>query len=235
MERRPGPGGRWLTLCWMTGRWMTGRRVAMLLMAVALAGCASLARLEAVSRPVDLYDLSPKSTFDADLPTITAQLVIEEPTAGSSVNTDRIAVRPSPLKVQYFPDGRWVDRAPALVQTLLIESFENTGKVLAVGRQAVGLASDYTLVTELREFEARVTPQGSGGAPLTVAVVLNVKIVRNPHGLIIASRSFGYQMPCKSKRLPAVVEAFDEALGKAMRRAVEWTVREIAAAERKRG
>lgn len=203
---------------------------AMLAAALMLAGCASLARLEAVTSAVDLYDLSPKSTFDPDLPEITAQLVIEEPTAGSAVNTDRIAVRPTPLQVQYFPEGRWIDRAPALVQTLLIESFENTGRVLSVGRQAVGLAADYTLVSELREFEARVRRDG-GDAPLEVMVVLNVKIVRNPEGRIIASRSFEYVIPTGSGALPEIVAAFDEALGKTMRRAVEWTIREIAAAE----
>lgn len=199
--------------------------------ALALAGCASLARLEAVTSAVDLYDLSPKSTFDPDLPEISAQLVIEEPTAGSAVNTDRIAVRPTPLKVQYFAEGRWIDRAPALVQTLLIESFENTDRVLSVGRQAVGLAADYTLVSELREFEARVQGENAE-APLDVMVVLNIKIVRNPEGRIIASRSFARTMPAPTSALPDVVATFDEALGKAMRHAVEWTIREIAAAEK---
>lgn len=206
---------------------------AALAAALALAGCASLARLEAVTSAVDLYDLSPKSTFDPDLPEISAQLVIEEPTAGSAVNTDRIAVRPAPLQVQYFPDGRWIDRAPALVQTLLIESFENTGRVLSVGRQAVGLAADYTLVSELREFEARVQGENAK-APLEVMVELNIKIVRNPEGRIIASRSFARTAPVATTELPDAVVAFDEALGKAMRRAVEWTIREIAAAERSR-
>ena len=140
----------------MTSR-SRGRRAALAtLIALGLAGCTGLATLKSVTEPTDLYDLTPKSTYSADLPKVEAQLVVEEPTAASAVDTDRIAVRPNDFQVQYFPRARWVDRAPALVQTMLVESFENTGKVAAVGRQAIGLSADFTLVTDLREFQAEV-------------------------------------------------------------------------------
>ena len=138
-------------------------------LAFGVPGCAGLTTLNNVTRPVALYSLTPKSTYDPDLPAILAQLVVEEPTAAGAVNTTRIAVRPNPYQVQYFPDARWVDRAPLLVQTMLVESFENTGKVAAVGRQAIGLSSDFTLVTDLREFQAELgdgTPAFAGLAGL---------------------------------------------------------------------
>ena len=37
------------------------------------------------------------------------------------------------------------------LQTLIIESFENSGRIVAVGRESVGLRADFTLKTELRE------------------------------------------------------------------------------------
>ncbi|HSF93958.1 MAG TPA: ABC-type transport auxiliary lipoprotein family protein, partial [Thermohalobaculum sp.] len=179
--------------------------------ALGLSGCAGLSTLTKVATPADLYDLTPKSTYDPDLPEIQVQLVIEEPTAASAVNTDRIAVRPSPFKVQYFPDARWVDRAPLLVQTMLLESFENTRKVSAVGRQAIGLNADFTLVTDLREFQAEL--QGDRGAALIVVVHLNMKIVKEPQGIIVASQSFKYDVPAASDDMETIVEAFDTALG----------------------
>jgi cholesterol transport system auxiliary component len=195
--------------------------------AMSLTGCGGLTTLSSVTEPSDFYDLTPKSTHDANLPHIAAQIVVEEPTAASSVNTDRIAIKPSPYQVQYFPDARWVDRAPLLVQTMLLESFENSGKVAAVGRQAIGLSSDFTLVTDLREFQA-VLNDGADG-PITVVVQLNMKIVQEPRGLIVASKSFVYRAPVGSDEVTEVVAAFDLALGKTMGNAVDWAIREIAA------
>jgi cholesterol transport system auxiliary component len=199
---------------------------AVAVMALGLTGCAGLNTLSQVTKPTALYDLTPKSTYDPDLPAIKAQLVVEEPTAAGVVNTDRIAVRPNAYQVAYFPDARWVDRAPLLVQTMLVESFENTGKVAAVGRQAIGLTSDFTLVTDLREFQAEVLE--GADAPLQVVVRLNMKIVQDPRGAIVGSQSFLQKVPVPSEDMDAIVTAFDRALGKTMREAVEWAVRRIA-------
>lgn len=198
-----------------------------LLVAPLLAGCTGLTSLGSVTEPIELYDLTPKSTYDADLPSISAQLVVEEPTAASSVNTDRVAVKPNAYEVRYFPRARWVDRAPLMVQTRLVESFENTGRMTSVGRQAIGLSSDFTLVSELREFQAFVR-DGAEDGPLGVLVQLNVKIVQQPQGLIVASRSFGEEVTAKSEETLDVVAAFDRALGQTMRSAVQWTLRRIA-------
>ena len=200
-------------------------RLAPLAAILLLAGCTGLATLSDVTAPRDLYDLTPKSSFESGLPSVSAQLVVEEPTAAGGLNTDRIAVKPNPYEVQYFADSRWVDRAPLLVQTLLVESFENTGRVTSVGRQAIGLTSDYTVLTDLREFQARLGPRGADD--LVAQVQLNMKIVKEPLGLIIASESFGAEARADSAAMLDVVEAFDEALGRSMKGAVEWAVRRI--------
>ena len=185
-------------------------RAALLVSAMAgVTGCTGLSTLTSVvTEPADLYDLTPKSTYAADLPVIAAQVVVEEPTAASSVNTDRIAVKPNAFQVQYFPKVRWVDRAPLLVQTMLLESFENTGKVAAVGRQAI--------IGE------------EPGGPLTILVQLNIKIVQEPRGQIVASSSFQHKELAASDDMSVVVAAFDTALGKTMGQAVDWAIREIA-------
>jgi len=202
-------------------------RAAFLTASVAsVTGCAGLDTLRSVTEPTDLYDLTPKSTYAADLPVISAQIVIEEPTAASSVNTDRIAIKPNPYQVQYFPQARWVDRAPLLVQTMLVESFENTDKVAAVGRQAIGLSSDFTLLTDLREFQAASSTDPDG--PISVIVQLNMKIVQEPLGLIVASRSFVRRETATTSDMLSVVAAFDTALGKTMGQTVDWAVRRIA-------
>lgn len=207
------------------------RAAAALTAALALTGCAGFQQITAVTTPAELYTLTPKSTFDPAMPQVAAQLVVEEPTAASGVNTDRIAVMPNPLRMQYFPVARWVDRAPLMVQTLLLESFENSGRIPAVGRSAVGLRADYSLVTDLREFQARLPAGASPEDTVEVLVRLNIKIVDSRTDRIVGSRSFEDDERAASDAMLDVALAFDGALGTVMRRAVEWTLSTIAERE----
>lgn len=196
-----------------------------LVVALILSGCAGLGTLNQAATPTDLYLLTPKSTFSSSLPNLRQQIVVEEPTATAAVDTDRIAVQPSPLEVQYLPGARWVDRAPLIVQALLIESYENSHKVAAVGRSAVGLRADYIIVTDLREFQARISGEGDG--PLEVQVTLNIKVIDAYLDRIVASSSFAETAVAADDEVDNIVGAFDEALGDAMRDAVEWSIRRI--------
>ena len=93
------------------------------------------------------------------------RMVIERPVSDKSLDTTRIALMRSPTQVEYYANSGWIDRAPTMIQTLMIESFENSGKIVSVGRENIGLRSDYVLKVELREFSAfgnsRVRPCGT--------------------------------------------------------------------------
>lgn len=192
---------------------------ALALAAFLLTGCGGI--LPNSGPAPDMFTLTPKNTFRPDLPAVTWQLVVEEPLASGGVDTNRIVIQPSPVEIKFYADARWSERAPRLVQTLLVESFENTKKIVAVGRQTVGLRSDYNLKTELREFQAEVF---DGSKVPTVRVRLTAMLVKQPRQEIVASKSFEFSETAKSGAIGDVVLAFDEALGKAMRRAVEWTL-----------
>ncbi|WP_170330287.1 ABC-type transport auxiliary lipoprotein family protein [Ruegeria arenilitoris] len=194
---------------------------------VSLGGCTGLGTLRQASKPNDLYLLTPKSTFSTSLPRVQRQVVVQEPTATAAVNTDQIAIQPTPFQVQYLPRARWVDRAPLIVQSLLVESYENSGKVAAVGRSTVGLRADYVIVPDLREFQGLVVSDVNGTKTIRVEVRINIKIIDEYEDKIIASDSFREYVIAASDKTPDLVRAFDEALGKTMRDAVEWSVRRI--------
>ena len=127
-----------------------------MLRALAAAPLASLAAAcEAVvpgkGPPPILYRLTPKSTFRADLPKVAWQLVLELPVANAGLNTTRIALYRNPTRLEYYARASWTDRAPNMVLTLMLESFENSERIVAVGRESVGLRSDFLLKTELRD------------------------------------------------------------------------------------
>jgi len=188
--------------------------------ALALVGLAGCGILPDVKTPTDLYTLSPKTTFDAGLPNVYWQLVVETPIAAAGLNTGRINVATTPLSTDYYATSAWTDRAPLMVQTLLIESFENTKRIVAVGRDTNGLRGNYVLQTELREFQAETFH----GAKPIVRVRLNVKIVRMPERQIIGSRTIERCSEATDNQVPSVVAAFDDALGAVLKRTVSWVL-----------
>lgn len=193
------------------------RKTILLLAALALlAACGSL--IPVPTGPSNLYTLSPKSTFRTDLPTVDWQLVIEEPLAAGGLNSASIAFKPSPLEIRYFKDVRWTERVPRMVQTLLVESFENSGTIIAVGRQAIGLRADYSLLTEIREFQA----EKMGGGRIRIRI--NAKLVQQPRQNIVQSRNFETVIADSGSSMSTTIAAWDEALGRTLKDIVEWTI-----------
>jgi cholesterol transport system auxiliary component len=188
------------------------------LLAIVLAGCDL--KLPGEGPPPRLFALSPKTTFDTNLPKVDWQLVVEPVMSPSSLDTVRIAIHKTPLELQYYARAQWTDRVPAMLQTLLVESFENTGKILAVGREAVDLRADFSLKTEIRHFEVEYSPEGVASPH----VRLVARLIKMPDRTIIGDHSCDYQTPAESDTLDKVVEAYNEVVGRCMRRIVEWTL-----------
>ena len=76
----------------------------------------------ATAEPPRLYDLTPKSTFADDLPTVPGRLSVEVPTATAGLNSARIALRPTPTTLEYYAGASWIDVVPVMVQILLDRS-----------------------------------------------------------------------------------------------------------------
>ena len=212
---------------------MNQKTIALLAAAaiVLVAGCSG-SLLPGQKPPPKLFDLTPKSTFEADLPEANWQLLVESPVAAAGINTSRIALKRSQTTLDYFAGAEWTDRAPALVQTMMIESFENTGKIISVGRETVALRSDYSLKLELREFQAQY--YDGDQVPPKVNVRINAKLVKMPDRIIMASETYGFEILAASNTLDDIVLAFNEALGKVLKRVVGWTLREATKVEASR-
>jgi cholesterol transport system auxiliary component len=193
---------------------------------VALGACAAALQL-AAPPPPKLFALTPKSTFDDDLPTVNARLSVEVPTATAGLNTARIALRPTPTTLEYYAEANWIDVVPVMVQNLLLESLDNSGKLDVLGREVVGVRADYALLLHVREFQAEYEGKG---AP-SIRVRLQGRLVRLPRRISLASTSEEFVVRAEDTSLPAIVRAFDEAFGKAAKRMVEWTIRQLATAE----
>lgn len=197
------------------------RRQALLSLGAALLGTAGCNLLPRVQEPLDLYTLTPKTSYDTPLPKVDWQLVVELPVAAAGLDTPRIAVSRSPFALEYFARASWIDNAPAMIQTLLIESFESTGSIVAVGREAIALRPDFILRTDLREFQAVYR---EGDPVPEVWVRMNAKLVQMPERRIVASETFERRVRAAGTAFQDALAAFDEALGGVIKQIVVFTL-----------
>ncbi|MGH6718263.1 MAG: ABC-type transport auxiliary lipoprotein family protein [Alphaproteobacteria bacterium] len=203
------------------------RRWIVLAGAFVVTGCAAAGLIpDATERP-DLYILTPKSTFDPALPNVHTQLAVDLPFASAGIDTGRIALMHTPMQLDYYARSNWIDRAPAMVQKLIIESFENSNRIVGVGRVSVNLRADYVLVTELREFQVEYF---GDGAPV-IHVQLNAKLVRFPERIIVGNVTSEEEVTAAEDAMGAIIAAFDDALGKSLRDIVGWTLRAMASSQ----
>jgi len=195
-----------------------------LALALALASCGSLLP-ERKGPPPSLFQLTAAKSFAGGPRTLNVQLGVEEPVAARGIDIDRIAIKPSPYEIKYLAGARWIDRAPHMVQSLLVESFDNAMAKGGVGRPGEGMRADYLFASELRDFEVDDTQAG----PTRVAVRLTAKILTAPGGKLVAARDFAQEVETKGRSTSAVVAAFDEAFIHVASAAVMWTLDTLGA------
>jgi cholesterol transport system auxiliary component len=183
-----------------------------------LAGCNILPK---VQDPTTLYTLSPKTRFPDDLPEVHWQLVVELPTAAAGIDSSRIALTHDPFTLEYYAKAAWTDNATGMVQSLLVESFERTGKIVAVGPESAGLRPDYILQTDLREFQANYRDNKPDP---TVVVRMNAKLVAMPQRRIIGAITAEKSVQASGSRFEDVLTAFDDAMGHVLRQIVVFTL-----------
>jgi len=85
------------------------------------------------SSPPATYDLTPAPAIFAALAG-RGQLAVLRPDAIQPADSDRIVVRYDPQSVAYLTGAQWADKLPSLVQSRLIESFQNAHLLREVGR-----------------------------------------------------------------------------------------------------
>jgi cholesterol transport system auxiliary component len=194
-----------------------------------LAGCSG--GLIPAPPKRDIYRVNPAVSFAGALPRVTAQLLVATPSASAALDSDRIALSRSAPSLDFYADAQWADRVPFLVQAALVQTFEKSRALPAVGPDNGGLHPDYVVDSEIRDFEA--VYDSPDGAPRAV-VRLQVKLVKMPERRIVAETSVGGEAPAASNKLPDVVQAFNGALGSTLRDLVTWTAGNPALSGRRR-
>lgn len=176
--------------------------------------------------PPRQFTLTPVTNFPPGRPPVKWSLVVDEPTAARQIDTSRIALMNGPFRVEYYADVEWTDTAPAMVQLLLLQSFQNTGRLPVVAPTRQTLATDFLLLSNLRKFQVE---NDASGTPQAI-VVLEATLLKMPRRTPVATARFEKATPVASKSTEAVAAAFDASLGDVMLRVVDWTLQQGSAA-----
>jgi cholesterol transport system auxiliary component len=173
----------------------------------SLLSCAALAGLAAAcssSSSVTNYDLTAPRQVRAGSSAV-GQIAVSEPAAVQPLETDRIIVKESSGAVSSVSGGQWADRLPRLVQSRLIQTFENSSGLKAVTRPGSGVTPDFLLNSELRAFQIE--------ADTSQAVVeMSVKLVNDRSGRIATTRIFTGRVPVGTVDAANAAQALDRAL-----------------------
>jgi cholesterol transport system auxiliary component len=187
--------------------------------AVALAGCSS--NLIGPPPAPQIYVLHPDFSPVANAPMASWQLVVSVPGAPESLDTERIALLRAPNTMDYFANSQWTDRVPLLVQSLLVEAFEKSGRINAVGRESAGIRADYVLQSEIHDFSAHYTVLDS---PPKIRVGITAKVVGAVSRDVAATIQFENEAQAAANNMPNIAAAFAQATGTVISRTVSWTL-----------
>ena len=165
---------------------------------------------------------SPPTTFDLTAPSqkvlggsIAGQVVVAEPVAIQVLEADRILVKDGAGAVSFLGGGQWADRLPRLIQSRLIQTFENASRLKAVSRPGERISADYVLTTEIRAFQIEAA---TGEAVVT----LSVKVVNDRSGRISSARVFTARAPVGAIDPVNAAQALDKALSVVFLDIVRW-------------
>jgi cholesterol transport system auxiliary component len=189
----------------------SGRIAGVLLLAVTVASCGTV--------PLDTFDLT------ASRPAVMAksrknlQILIQAPAALKALDGQNIVVNTSPDEIEYLKGAQWGDRLPSIVQSRLVQAFDNTGLLGGVGRPGDGLAIDYQVITDIRAFGV----DAFTSSPIAM-VEIGAKIMNDKNGVVRATRVFSASVPVNGAGNAAYVQALNAAFDKVTGEIVSWTL-----------
>jgi phospholipid/cholesterol/gamma-HCH transport system substrate-binding protein len=168
-----------------------------------------------------------KMTYDLHAPqnpgkaskALKGKLAIPEPTAIAMLETQRFLFSP-PKDYAGFADAIWADSIPKLLQSRLIEGFENYDIAHAPLRLADIGQTDFQLLIDVRRFRIAVDSGPSAEIGLSARIV-------DREGKVLASRLFEDSQSFEKLEVPAAVAAFNDAFGRVANDMIAWTLQAL--------
>ncbi len=144
-------------------------------------------------------------------------MLVAEPSAIKSFDSENIVIEPSPGMIQYLKGAQWADRLPKVIQARLAETFQKSSRFGGVGKPGEGLAIDYKITADIRAFDIRLD------GPTRADVELYVRVLNDRNGVVRAEKLFSASAPVSGAGNDAFVKALNQAFGQAASDILGWS------------
>jgi cholesterol transport system auxiliary component len=195
------------------------RRAAIIGALSTVSGCTAITSLNSAAAPLDTYDLRPAAGSKSG-GRRSRTLLVARPQASAALATDRIMIKPDAVSITYLPDARWVDELPAVLQSLLIRSISETGRIAYVGRSDAGPIPDKALLVRIDAFEVNALDNGA----FDVTVDLDLTMINDSTQRVVASRRFSQTAQVGSDQVTEIVGAFQAVLNDLLPAMSDWAI-----------
>lgn len=184
-----------------------------LLLTTMLAGCGT-------TTPLDTFSLSaPQQVQGTSVSRKNLQILVPSPNALKALDSENIVVNTAPGAIEYLKGAQWGDRLPNLVQSRLVQAYENAGVFGGVGRPGDGLAINYQILSDLRVFSIQAY-----GSQRAAVVEIAVRLMNDKNGEVRATRVFRASTPVHGTTNNEYVRALDKAFDQVASEIVSWTI-----------
>jgi phospholipid/cholesterol/gamma-HCH transport system substrate-binding protein len=170
--------------------------------------------------PPLLYDLAAAKNFPATMKPLNGQMSVPDVSALLVFDTQKILTRTAAGTYANVDGGQWADNLPKLMQSRILESFENAHELKSVSRPYDQLQPQYRLELGIRNFQITLAPTP------TATVEFSARIL-DDKGAVVGARLFNATTPAKSTKAADAVDALNAAFSKAAKELVDWTVATI--------
>ncbi len=203
------------------------RPIAVLAAALAAGACVSV--LPDAGPPPSIYRLTVPELTAEGVDRAAWSIEIPRPTAPKALSTDRIALTDGPGDIAYAAGARWEAVTPRVLQDVLLETFDASGKVRAAVRPEDGIRAEYELRVEVRRFEAAY--REGYDRPPTALVRLDAKLIDTRTRQLVAAQGFRASELSNSVRMGDIIVAFNNVAARSAIEIADWTVASAPAPE----
>lgn len=177
-----------------------------------VAGCGT-------TTPLDTFSLSSSPQVQVAQKRKNVQILVPTPAALKALDSENIVVHNMPGSITYLKGAQWGDRLTNLVQARLVQAFENSNAVGGVGRPGDGLAINYQVQADLRDFGINAST-----SPQTAKIELAVRVLNDKTGEVRATRVFSSTTPVSGAGNNAYIRALDAGFSDVTKQIVTWVV-----------
>lgn len=191
-----------------------------LIVMLLLTGCSSL--LTSKQNVDQFYTVNAVNYQPENKQTVDYTIVVELPTIAKGLDDNKIMLMHSPQRLDYYAYARWTDVLSKLVQTSIVESFENSAVLERVASSDQGgIQPDYILLLEVYDFQAEYTVDDE--APV-VHIKLVAKLVDYLQRDLAASFTVESSQEVAENNIEDIMQAFDQTFAGVQRMLIEETV-----------